>query len=82
MADQDLAKLDGALLALPEGEGSTFRPEFVELGTGFGDDGSADSVTTNAWLDDAATRGLVRIDADEGLVSITPEGRNRLIELL
>lgn len=82
MADQDLAQFDGALLALLEGEGSTFRPEFVELGTGFGEDGPPDSVTTNAWLDDAAMRGLVRIDADEGLISITAEGRNRLIELL
>lgn len=81
MTKLSLAGFDATMLALLEREGSTFRGEFVGLSIGF-DDGPRDQAAAEAWLLDATRRDLIRIDADEGLVSITLEGRNRLIELL
>jgi len=78
----DLESFDGSLLALLEGEGSTVSADFIELAIGFGKDAPENKAVAQAWLDDAAARDLIRIDTEEGLVSITSAGRNRLIETL
>lgn len=89
MSDVDLSELDDALLALLEMEGSTERARFIETAADLKptreDKVPGDTVTADAWLDHAHKRGYIKYDpedGDEGLVTISYDGRDRLVGLL
>ena len=89
MTNVDLSELDGTLLALLEMEGSTERARFIETAAHLKPTGGEkvpdDAATADAWLEHAYKRRYIGYDpegGDQGLVTISYDGRDRLVGLL
>ena len=81
---ENLEQYDGALLTTLEGEGTTDQDAFIST-IGEARDTprwpvpSGNEITL-AWIADAERRGLVKLD--EGFITLTRNGRDRLIALM
>jgi TPR repeat protein len=82
---QRMRRLDGYMLAMLESEGSSERADFIAVALEGNRDGDwdvpQDEDEAKRWLEQAADRGLIRLDND-ALITITQSGRNHLVSLL
>jgi len=76
------ATFDEVLLSILAGEGSLQREELMSLALSAGGREPKNEGQGSGWLADAQARGLVRMDSEDDLVTLTQEGRNQLIESL